>query len=132
MSPGYRDLGLLNRKGGNRARIYKHVNISIGQYIKCLIELASTTFDYLEQECSPKKKKNYQCSYLSRLWNSLLWSVISASLIEQLKRYCVLIVYCRQVSLSTKLRPLLSYQTSNVFLQAFLNMPNTPWVTSPT
>ena len=53
---------------------------------------------------------------------------IPASLIEQLKSNCVLIVYCRELSPSTKLRPLLSYQTSNVFSQAFLN---TPYVTSP-
>ena len=46
--------------------------------------------------------------------------------------YGVLIVYCRLVSLSTKLRPLLSYQTSNAFLQAFLNMRSTPYVMSPT
>ena len=44
---------------------------------------------------SAQKKK--LSVHLSRLWNSLLWSVISASLIEQLKRNCVLNIYCRQV-----------------------------------
>ena len=124
-----RDLGLLNRNGGNRnphlrtcQHFKKSVNLVIGRGFVINFWLSSSNKSALKRKLSV---------YRSRLWNSLLWSVISASLIERLKRYCLLILYCRLVSLSTKLRPLLSYQTSNVFLPAFLDMPNTSWVTSP-